>query len=351
MKKRDDVIPRKRRVTSIDVARLAGVSQPTVSRAFAAGGSITAKKRDAVLAAAKVLNYVPNGIASGLATARTGIIAVICGSLDNPFYSESLQAFIRGLQSTDRQVLAFSVEDSRDSDAVLARAMRYSVDGIIVTSAHLSSSVVSLSKSLDIPVIMFNRHVVDRALPGVRCDNVGGGGLLARIFLRSEAQRFLIIRGDLHGSTSVDRVDGFHSELLKHGIADSAIEQIAGGSTYESARRAVEQRFSRCDGPRPDAVFAVSDIMALGCMDALRDTYGLRIPQDIMIAGFDGIREARLSRYCLTTIRQPIEKMIEKSIELLDQCISGDVNASTCVLPGTLIEGQTLPAAVGFIDR
>lgn len=347
--------PRRRRVTSLDVARLAGVSQPTVSRAFAVGASITTEKRDRVLEAARQLNYVPNEIASGLATARTHIVAVISGNMDNPFYAESLQHFIRGLQATGRQVLAFTVEDRRDSDEMLRQAMRYAVDAIVVTSAHLSSRIASLGVGPGVPLVMFNRHVGESALPGVHCDNVRGAGLLARVLHHGGARRYLIVRGDPHGSTSPDRIGGFRAALEALGVPESAVEEADGDSSYEGARQVVERRWSAGEagaGRLPDAVFAVSDIMAIGCADALRDTLGLDVPGDVQLAGFDGIREARRSPYRLTTVRQPVERMVRETIALLEAMLTGHApdEPVRIVLPGELVPGRTVRDAHAFRD-
>lgn len=333
------------RVTSYDVAKLAGVSQPTVSRAFTPNASIAKDKRDRVLAAAKQLHYLPNSIAASLSSARSNIVAVIVGDMHNPFYSESLQAFINRLQATNRQVLAFTVEDGRDCDAVLMQALRYHVDGIVVTSANLSSDLISLSREVGIPIALFNRSTSDPTLTSVRCDSVQGGGLLADAMFAAGAQSYLIVRGDPQGSTSRLRVKGFRDALASLGIDDSAITEIDGGSSYAGSYRAISNHFDSPAPRFPDAIFAVNDIMAIGCIDALRAKFNIAIPGDIMLAGFDGIREGRLGPYHLTTVRQPIEDMVTKTLDLLGRDNQGEKSATqvNCVLPGIFIPGRTVP--------
>lgn len=333
------------RSTSHDVARLAGVSQPAVSRAFSTGTSISKEKRDRVLTAAKELNYVPNKLAGSLSASRSNMIAVIVGNLNNPFYSESLQAFVSAFQSTGRQVLTFSVPDSGNSDEVVMQAVQYPVDAIVVTTASLSSKLLKLSEGLGIPVVTFNRCLGGDRIAGVRCDNRGGGRLIAEAMHNAGARSFLIVRGDPEGSTSRDRVDGFRAVLAERGIGSEYIEELDGASSYPTARAALQHRFSDKPGEIPEAVFAVSDIMALGCADAIRSDFGMTIPDDVMLAGYDGIREGQLSSYNLTTIRHPIDKMVRSTLELLEQPdnLKSNDTIEVRILPGEYVPGGTIP--------
>lgn len=332
---------RKTRITSIDVAKRAGVSQPAVSRAFTPGSSITKDKRDRILNAAKELGYVPNVFASALSSSRSNMVAVINGNMNNPFYSESLQTFIEQLQLSGRQVLAFSVQEGQDSDDVLMQALRYPVDGIVVTSAQMSSDLIGLSEGLGIPIVMFNRRVRGLDLASVSCDNIHGCHILADHLYQRGARRFLVVRGDPQGSTSADRTEGFR-KALDH-LGPCQIQEIDGGSSYSGAKRAILNQFADPNFTPPDAVFAVNDIMAMGCLDALRGPLGLRVPQDILLAGFDGIREAQRPPYSLTTMRQPIEDMVQSTLSILDLGkVEPDApSPSAQLLPGELLIGKT----------
>ncbi|WP_370300896.1 substrate-binding domain-containing protein [Pseudooceanicola sp.] len=332
---------KKARVTSYDVAKLAGVSQPAVSRAFNPGAPITKEKRDRILAAARELGYVPNVFASSLSRSSSKIVAVISGNLNNPFYSESLQCFVEQIQRTGRQVLAFTVQEDQNSDDVMMQALRYPVDGVVVTSATVTSSMVKLSEGLGIPVIMYNRRVPDANLPSVLCDNEGGAAALARRMHAAGARKFLVLRGDPAGSTSMARVQGFRDALKK--LKGAQVEEIDGQSSYAGAYRATVSRFDRPVADWPDAIFGVNDIMAIGCADALRGHFGKKIPDDIMLAGFDGIREAQREPYHLATVRQPIERMVTETLELLDAAKSDEgVPAALRVIQGDMIPGVTI---------
>jgi DNA-binding LacI/PurR family transcriptional regulator len=305
------------RTTSFDVAALAGVSQSAVSRAFTPGSSIAEETRQKVLEAAKKLNYVPNSIASSLTTKRTNIVALILGNLGNPFYVHVLHTFSQRLQEQGRQVLIFTVDPGAESDEAILHLLKYQVDGVILTAAQLSTRMTSICHDRGIPIVLFNRYIPGSDASGVRCDNAGGGRLIAEAFLAAGARSFLMITGDPKGTTSQDRARGFVERLLEEGVRRSDIAEIEGSSSYEGAYSAVLRHFGDKNRTRPDAIFGINDIMAMGAMDALRFRLGLKIPDDLMLAGFDDIPEGRRAPYQLTTVRQPINQMVDEALDML----------------------------------
>ena len=304
------------RTTSFDVAALAGVSQSAVSRAFTPGSSIATETREKVIAAARKLNYVPNSIASSLTTKRTNIVAVILGNLANPFYVLALHEFSMKLQACGRQVLIFTVEPGAESDEAIMHALQYQIDGVILTSAQLSTRMTTICHERGIPIVLFNRYIPTSDASGVRCDNVGGGRLIAEAFLSAGARTFAMLTGDPRGTTSQDRVRGFVERLMEEGIKRADIEEIAGGSTYDGAVLATRKLFA-AGKRRANALFGVNDIMAMGALDVLRYELGLRIPDDLMVAGFDDIPDGARASYRLTTVRQPVDRMVEEALAIL----------------------------------
>jgi DNA-binding LacI/PurR family transcriptional regulator len=307
----------KSRVTSFDVAALARVSQSAVSRAFTPGSSIAEETRSKVIEAARKLNYVPNFIASSLTTKRSNIIGLILGDMGNPFYVHVLHAFSRRLQEQGRQVLTFTVDPGAESDEAILRVLRYQVDGVILTAAQLSTRMIEICHDRGIPIVLFNRYIPGSDASGVRCDNAAGGRLIAEAFLAAGAKSFAMITGDPKGTTSQDRVRGFVERLLEAGVKRGDIEEARGLSSYDGGFEAALQLFSDRSKPRPHALFGVADILAMGAMDALRHRLGLRIPEDLMVAGFDDIPEARRLPYQLTSVRQPLDLMVEETLAML----------------------------------
>jgi DNA-binding LacI/PurR family transcriptional regulator len=305
------------RSTSFDVAALAGVSQASVSRAFTAGSSITDETREKVLAAARKLNYVPNSIARSLTTKQTNIVALIVGNLGNPFYVHVLHMFSQRLQAQGRQVLTFTVDPGAESDEAILHLLKYQVDGVILAAAQLSTRMTSICHERGIPIVLFNRYIPGSDASGVRCDNAAGGRLIAEAFLDAGARSFAIVTGDPKGTTSQDRVRGFVERLLEEGFKRADLVEVPGLSSYEGAAEAVYRLFNQPGWQRPDALFCVNDIMAMGAIDTLRYRLGIRIPEDLMVAGFDDIPEGRRLPYLLTTVRQPIEEMVEETLDIL----------------------------------
>ncbi len=167
---------------------------------------------------------------------------------------------------------------------------------------------------------------------------------MAQSFLAAGARSFAIIKGDPMGSTSQDRVTGFLGALWQAGIARDAVREIEGQSVYQGAFDAVKEAYGAHGGPLPEAIFGVNDIMAIGAIDALRSTRRARVPQDVMVAGFDDIPESARWPYRLTTMRQPIGQMINESLALLmsDDREGGEPSPVDRQLNSTMIWRETL---------
>ena len=338
------------RATSFDVAALAGVSQSAVSRAFTPGSSIAEETRQKVLEAARKLAYVPNSIASSLTTKRSNIVALILGDMNNPFYVHTLHAFSRRLQEQGRQVLIFTVDRGAESDEAIMHLLAYQVDGVILTAAQLSTRMTSMCHERGIPIVLFNRYIPGSDASGVRCDNAAGGRLIAEAFLAAGAKSFAMLTGDPKGTTSADRVRGFVDRLLEDGIKRSDIVSVEGNSSYDAAFNATLSLMSDKNRSRPDALFGINDIMAMGALDALKYRLGLRVPEDLMVAGFDDIPEGRRAPYQLTTVRQPINRMVEEALTMLhldepDMPIERGIDRP---IVGKLIWRNTIPVPAAY---
>lgn len=325
---------RTRGPTSLDVAHLAGVSQSAVSRAFTPGASVSKKMREKVLAAAQELGYEPNAIARSLITHRSNMVGIVMADMTNPFYPEVLETFTKRLQELERRVLLFTVSRGQDIDDALPQVLQYQVDGIVITSATLSSEMADECARRGTPVVLFNRYVRGADLCSVCCDNAESGRLLANLLLDAGLRRLSFIAGTENTSTNVDRERGFVGRLEERGFSLFARE--TGNYTYDGGYQAAK-RLMAGDEP-PDAVFCANDIMALGALDAVRRELGLRVPEDVSIVGFDDIPAAAWPSYDLTTVRQPINRMIEETVELLLARVEEPGSEPTTrLVPGDLI--------------
>jgi DNA-binding LacI/PurR family transcriptional regulator len=326
-----------RRPTSIDVANAAGVAQSTVSRAFK-GENISPEVRERVLAAAEQLGYRPSLIARSLSTQRTGIVGIVMAEINSPFYPYVLDKFTQRLHDLGMRVLLFNTPPNRDVDETLPLVLQYQVDAIIITSATLSSAMSDECARLGIPVLLFNRYVPNTQASAVCCDNVAGGRLVADLFLDHGHQHPAYIAGLANTSTNRDRLRGFGDRLSERDCTNWLQEEAA--YSYDSGYGAAQRLLTRTDPP--DAIFCANDIMAFGAIDAARDL-GIAIPDQLSVIGFDDVPAAAWSAYNLTTVRQPVNRMVEAVLDLLQKKLDDPaLGPETRLIAGKLIVRKTL---------
>ena len=317
-------------VTSIDVARRAGVSQSAVSRTFSKGptqSSVADKTRAKVLQAAAELGYRPNAIARSLITQKSMIVGLLVSYLDNQFYALALEKFCLALQQKGYHAMVFMMPDTvQGVEKTVSDMLEYQVDGIITASVELSSRLCEYCASQNIPVVMFNRTQDEPHMSSVTTDNVCGGRQAARHLLAGGYERIALLAGWEGASTNRDRELGFNAELEASGakLFDRAVGHFDLKKTAEAAR----ELFSPAKHEHPDALFVTSDQMAIAAMDVLRFNLGLRVPDDVAVIGFDDIPMAAMPTYDLTTIRQPINRMVDETVRTLFDCIERGADAS-----------------------
>jgi DNA-binding LacI/PurR family transcriptional regulator len=328
-------------VTSLDVARLAQVSQSAVSRTFTPGASVSEVTRAKVEDAARKLGYRPNAIARSLITRRSRMIAVVMSYLDNQFYPVVLEKISQRLQRDGYHVLLF-IADTREVDAVLSEILQYQVDGLVLASTSLSSALALRCSDAGIPVVLFNRTIRDsQNCSSVTSDNYEGGRLVARHLVDTGHERIAYIAGMEDSSTNLDRERGFRDSLAEHGRRCFA--RAVGNYDFEQAKAAARHLFTGPAPERPDAVFVANDHMAIAVMDTLRMELGLRIPLDVSVVGFDNVRQAAWGSYQLTSVDQDADAMIEATARLLLDQIDGKVQSNAVVLPARLVvRGSTV---------
>ena len=323
-----------KRVSSVDVARAAKVSQSTVSRVYTPGVPVSEENRVKVLAAARKLGYSPDAIARSLIMRHTNIIGIVMADITNPFYPNVLDQFTNRLQTSGKQTLLFNASTGHDIDDTLPLVLQYRVDAIIITSATLSSAMADECARHGTPVILFNRYIPRSKASAVCCDNVAGGRMVADVLLNAGHKRIAYVAGTANTSTNMDREKGFSERLRECGVTDWLCEQ--GEYTHESGYLAARKLLTRADPP--DAIFAANDIMAMGVLDAAREL-GVRVPDQLSVIGYDGIPAGEWHAYSLTTIRQPVEEMIDATIELLKARIENpDAKPIIQMIPGSLIK-------------
>lgn len=305
---------RSEKVTSVDVARKAGVSQSAVSRVFTPGASVSPKMADKVLKAANELGYRPNVLARSLITGRSKIIGLVVAYLENQFYPDALEKLSTALQEHGYHILVFMVSnDDASVDKVMGELLDYQVDGIITASVGMSNALAARCSAAGVPVVLFNRGQDDDRLNQVTSNNLAGGRKIAEFLLAGGHRKIAHIAGWSGSSTGRDREAGLRAGLTAAGLEPVAC--IDGMYNRETAAAAAREIFSASD--RPDAVFVGNDHMAFAVMDVLRFELKLDIPGDVSVVGYDDVSLASWPAYDLTTLRQPSNRMVEATVSTL----------------------------------
>lgn len=329
------------RITSVDVARKAGVSQSAVSRVFTPGASASQKTVDKVRKAALELGYRPNVLARSLITGRSRIIGLVVAYLNNQFYPEALEKLSNRLQREGYHVLIFMANNTQgDIGNVIEEILDYQVDGIVAASVAMSSDLAARCQAVGVPVVLFNRRGADDELSSVTADNIDGGRQIAEHLLGLGHRQIGFIAGWEGASTQLDREAGFLDRLDEDGVSISHRE--SGNYDIEQAKEATRRMFASASPPT--AVFVANDHMAFPVMDVLRFELGLKIPQDVSVIGFDDVPLAAYPAYDLTTMRQPANRMVDATVDLLMGHIdhpSAAKNRSTRIEASLVKRGST----------
>lgn len=309
----------KKHVSSTDVAKAAGVSQSAVSRAFTPKGKISAKTREHILKVANELGYSPNALARSLVKQHGDLVAVLTYRQTNPFYDAVLHQLAESLQQDGKQALFLKIEDENNAQESLLMAKQYRVQAVIMLSITLTSTIIEQFSAIGIPVILFNRYQKTSSanFVAVSCNNFKGGQDIADKLLAAGHKRFAFIGGKPNTSTNQDRRDGFIDRLGKAGIDLSF--SIEREYSYEWGCEAVRMIYSNPSKAIPDAIFCANDTIALGAIDTLKLEFDITIPDDVSVVGFDDIPTASFKAYDLSTVQQPLDKMIAETLQILEE--------------------------------
>ncbi|MCA2213675.1 LacI family DNA-binding transcriptional regulator [Jidongwangia harbinensis] len=322
------------------VARRAGVSRATVSRVVNGSTTVAVEIRDAVKLAVEELGYVPNQAARSLVTQRTESIALILPETANRVFSDDLffPAIIRGvsmeLDAADKQLVLMMAGSTASHDRVERYAMAGHVDGVMFASMHGSDPLPGTLSRLGIPVVCSGRPMTrtDHPVPYVDVDHIGGVVQAVRHLLAAGRRRIATIAGPPDMIAGVDRLTGYRTTLTEAGLSEHV---AVGDFTRDSGMRAMHRLLA--EDPDLDAVFAASDMMAHGALQALKDA-GRRVPDDVAVIGFDDFEISRYSDPPLTTVRQPIVDMGRTMAKQMLGLVHGQPDVATSVvLPTQLV--------------
>lgn len=301
-----------RMATSRDVAKLAGVSQATVSRALT-NGTVSAATRARILEAASQVGYVPNLGARAMKTGRVNTVGVVVADLSNPFYPEILEALTHTLDLAGQKVTLWN-SDGPGNNAALGAIHAGSVDGVIFTTVTESSEPLRAALNRHSPVVLINRIVDSLACDQVSSDNSDGGAAVADYFVNNGHSRIAFIGGPSVASTARDRRAGFEHRLAELDTPLDPDKIFTGAFSHDFGFSAATELLASAEPPT--ALFCSNDLIALGALDAAR-TRAVLVPKDLWVVGYDDITMSGWPAFDLTTVHQPSREMAEAGAQAL----------------------------------
>ena len=322
-----------------DVALLAGVSTSAVSRTFTAGASVSPFMRAKVEAAAAELGYHPNVLAASLTTGRTKLIGLVSNNFHNPVFLEVFDLFTRALQDRGLRPLLVNLSDETDPEASVRMLQQYSVDGVVVASSTLPPGFAEAFARAGVPVVhSFGRKTDAPLVHVVGVDNVACGRMAARELIARGYSSVGFLGGPEAATSTQDRLAGFQAAIARH---KDVTLSISDGTTYSfEAGRAEMQRL--LEYAPAQAYFCGDDVLSIGALSALADA-GLSVPGDVGIIGFNDMEMAGWANIGLTTIHQPVAKIIEASVDLVVALVDAPQTVPAVRLfPCHVVERKTL---------
>jgi LacI family transcriptional regulator, repressor for deo operon, udp, cdd, tsx, nupC, and nupG len=324
---RDRLSMRKRQTSPAkiaDVARLAGVSVATVSRALANPSVVSAEARKRVLDAVRAIGYTPNAAARNLRVRRTGLVLVVVPDIANVFFAEILRGIDAMLSTHGYGLIIANLDNSP------AKEPRYvdlvhagQVDGILLLCGHVPGDADRNMASAGIPIVAACERIPEALFPQVEVNNRAAAREAVAHLVALGHRRIAYISGPKANILDHERRAGYVDALKEAGLqAESALD-LAGDFTFRSGAHAASQVLGMCSG-RPTAAFAANDEMAIGFLKAMHAA-GIRIPQDMSVVGFDAVEYADFCEPTLTTVIQPRHEIGAQAALLLVQVMTGNV--------------------------
>ncbi len=318
-----------------EVAAAARVSVATISRVLNGKGPIHPDTRQRVLEVVAELGYVPHSGARSLSTRRTSSVGVILPDLYGEFFSELIRGIDQGAKASGYHVLVSGSHSDPAEVEVLLRALHGRVDGLIVMGPTRSTGAIRIPPG--VPAVFLGDLPAQGGVdhPSLRIDNAGGAGAVAEHLLDLGHRRIGFVSGPAENSDAEARLEGFRAALAARGV-ELAPELLMAGDFREESGHAAALRLAAVT-PRPSAIFAANDAMAIGCLSALRDL-GLAVPGEVALAGFDDIPIARYLAPPLTSVRVAIAELGERAMaRLLSGLEGGGAEPLEETIPAALV--------------
>jgi LacI family transcriptional regulator len=315
-------------LTLEDIAKQAGVSRSTVSRVINDHPNVREDVRKRVLEVIQITGYHPNAAARTLASQRSWTIGLILPLsvsffFTDPYYSHLTKGIAQACNQYDYTMALFLVGSKEDEETIFPRVSRKGLlDGVIVQSGHHGDQgIIGRMVDAHMPLVVAGRPFRSDNVSYIDIDNINAAYNAVGHLIRLGRQHIATITGPATSTVGIDRREGYRKALVERGREVEEALIIEGDFTDAGGYYAMRQLLPA----KPDAVFAASDVMAIGAMRATRDA-GLRIPDDVAFVGFDDLPLATLSDVQLTTVRQPVVQFGAKAVDVLIDLIENGPN-------------------------
>jgi LacI family transcriptional regulator len=321
-----------------EIAKRAKASRSTVSRVINDDPKVSAATRKRVLGIVKRLNYHPNVAARSLASGRTRILGLVIpervtGLFSDPYFPILIQGITSACNARDHSVMLWLAEPEYERRMISQILHNGLVDGVILASMLLDDSLMQSLVASNLPFVLVGRHPTNPRISYVDVDNVASAKKIVEHLFESGYRRIATIAGPRNMIAGADRLQGYTLALQQREMAIDPNLICIGDFSENGGYAAMQALLAQ----KPDAVFVASDTMAIGALRAIREA-GLRVPQDIAIAGFDGMPFAERTDPPLTTVRQPIHQAGYTAAETLINLITDpDSQPSHIILPTEII--------------
>jgi len=325
-------------VTSLDVAKLAGVSQPTVSRALRGDSRVAVSTREKVEAAAKALGYVPSAAGRALSSGKTNRIGLLVTDLSNEFYHRVIGPVVLEVQGRGQELVLLA--EGGDGDAVAERIISLGMDGVILATTSTTSMVPYRLRERNIPFVYFNR--INPSIPSDAAVTDPSEGMLLMLNKAIELghSSLGLISGPETATTGATRERVLRNFLVARGYRVSEEQVFRGEFKVETGFEGM-RRFMESPQP-PTVVFCGNDVIAMGAINYCVSA-GISVPEDVSISGFDDLPEAAWPVFSLATVGFDLEKLVSSAVELIYSRIEHpDAPYREIVLPTTFVHRASL---------
>ncbi|KHL03530.1 LacI family DNA-binding transcriptional regulator [Sinomonas humi] len=333
----------KARPTIHDVAKAAGVSVSTVSKAVNGRYGVGVETTERVLEVARALGYESSLVASSMRSRKTGVIGVLVAGFE-PFSAEILKGVGAALSCSGYDLLAYSGSHQLSAEGWERRSLSR-LSGTLIDGAIMVTPTV-VNVHADVPVVAVDPHTGHVDLPTVETDNFGGARNAAHFLIRLGHRRIGFVAGRSDLRSAAAREGGYRKALTEAGLPFDPACVVVGNYERECSREAARRLLTQPD--RPTAVFAANDLSAIVVIEVAREL-GLEVPCDLSVVGFDDVPEASRYHLPLTTVRQPMGQIGAAAADLVVALMNGETPEATHLrMPTRLIaRATTAPPTAG----